>query len=513
MKYLLLTILFFRLLVAQVSIPTEQGDNTRVGANIENTITPTNVSNLKNLGSYTVDAGIFTQVLFVPSVTISSVVYNIILATTLNNTVYCFNADKPGSSPLWSTNFGSTWATPFTNYYGANIGIVGTPVVDTATGYIFFVTVNSTPTYTLRKVSIFTGTQAASVAVSGQYPGTGASGDNVSGGNVLFTAAWQIQRTGLTLANGNVYFTFGSGNEAAVWHGWIFSYDEATLTQQAVLCTTCNGNGGGIWGPGGGVTVDGSGNLYFLTGNGIGSGDYNGTTNFAMSVIKVNSSLVIQDWFTPSNWQSLSGLITDADLASGKLMFIPGTKYLTFASKDGRAWVIDSTNMGHLQGSGAAPQVFTVFSLSANFHSGTYSGGFFNSTGYFPINGQATYAFSFSGSTYNTTALCSTPSTYSQVMLTGTNNFLGSNKILWALTIGASAYSSAVPVTLRAWNPTTCAEYWNSGTIGGVSKFNSPTIVNGRVYVPTYDSGIQVYGLLPGSSNTGHTILSGKSGN
>jgi hypothetical protein len=46
-------------------------------------------------------------------------------------------------------------------------------------------------------------------------------------------------------------------------------------------------------------------------------------------------------------------------------------------------------------------------------------------------------------------------------------------------------------------------ELWNSrhdasrDDVGGFAKFNTPTIANGKVYVPTFSGYLAVYGLLP----------------
>jgi hypothetical protein len=506
MKKLFINLFFIFLSVTygQIKISTAQYDNTRNSTNTKETVlTPTTVVNLNRLGSYILDGAILAPPLYVPSVVISSVSYNLLIATTLNNTVYALNADKPGSAPLWSTNFGSTWGVPIALYYGASIGIVSAPAVDITNGFIYLVSVNSGALFTLRKVSLTTGVQAISIDISGSYPGVGGSGDQISGSNVLFHGPWEINHTPLTLANGNVYFGFSAGNEPFSWHGWIFSYDTATLTQQAVLLLTSSGYGAGASWVGAGFVVDSSGNLYLPTGN----GDWNGTTNFSQSIVKVNPSLVITDWFTPSNWSATDGV--DADLASGILMMIPGTTLLTIGSKDGRVWVVDSTNMGHLQGTGNAPQVFTAFSLTAGGGTGIYGGIFLNSNGYFPNAGSQLSGFSFSGSTFTTTAFASTVSSFAQVAAAGSSNN-GTNSILWLLTVASQPAVTARPVTLRAMNPATLIEYWNSGAaIGSMSKFAAPLIANGCVYVSTFDSGIQVFGLLPSAGLKGATSIIG----
>jgi hypothetical protein len=491
------------------TVPTAHYDNSRNGVtSSEPLITPSNVSSLQKLGSYTLDGPLYNQALYVQGVTISATLRNVIIAATMNNTVYALDADNVGASPLWSTNFGTPWSgyPNFGQFYNQNIGILSTPVVDTVNGFVYVVSVNNTPTFTIRKLNLSTGAQVASTNISASVPGTGTGS---SGGTLTF-AAWagnQTQRTPLTLANGKVYFGFGSNAENPTWpnyHGWIFAYDAVTLAQSSVLCLSPNGNGAGVWEAAGGMAVDGSGNLYFATGN----GDYDGVANFGQSIVKVNSSLVIQDWFTPSNFAVTNP--EDADISAGRVMLIPNTTKLTIGSKDGRIWVVDTGSMGHLQGTGTAPQVFSVpNSFTPGPATGIYGGLFFNSTGFFPVATFPVVAFSFSGSTYNTTAIASTVGSYPQVTLAGSSNGT-QNPIVWALTVASSAYSTQRPVTLRAWNPVTLAEYWNSGTvIGNYAKFAAPTVANSRVFVPTSDGTIVVFGLPFSSQIRGNTTLRG----
>jgi hypothetical protein len=78
--------------------------------------------------------------------------------------------------------------------------------------------------------------------------------------------------------------------------------------------------------------------------------------------------------------------------------------------------------------------------------------------------------------------------------------------IVWALTAGANADFEEVPGTLTAYNATNVAqELWDSNmnagrdAMGDFTKFSSPVVANGKVYVITQSNQLQVYGLL-GSS-------------
>lgn len=485
------------LLLLAVSITTGHFDNTRDGQNNSETIlTPSNVGGLKHLWTNTLDGAILSQSLYVQAAD-NGTANDWVIVPTLNNSIYALNAVT--GAQIWKTNFGSTWTTPFGIFYSTPIGIVSTPVIDIINGWIFLVSADPTPAYTLRKLSLSTGSQISSVVISGTYPGTGCTGgDHVSGGNVSFNATWQIQRIPLTLVGGNIYLGFGSGNEPFIWHGWVFEYNES-LARQAVLNTSPNGCGAGVWAD---IATDGT-NLYFPTGN----GDYDGMHNFSQSILKTDLSLNIVGSFTPSNWSSTSAV--DADVSSGKVMLILGTNYLTISSKDGRAWLIDKTNMCGLQGAGCSPaQVFTVLSITPGAGSGTYGGLFSQSGAYFPIALNPTSEFAFLTNTFNTMAVAATAASFGQVWASASSNS-GTNQIIWLLTVNSSPFSSPQQVTLRARNPSDLTEYWNSGAIGEMSKFAPPTIANGRVFVSTFDSGLQAFGLTFASRLGGNASLRG----
>lgn len=467
-------------------------DTVRVN-NSETSITPANAWKLGIVGQYWLDGPIAAQPLYIAGSP------NVLIVATMNNTVYGLNADSPGAAALWSTNFGATWAVGagafFNIFYSSNVGILSTPVSDGT--YVYLVSVNNTPTYTLRKVNLSTGVQAASVAISGVVVGTGAGTvggvtDDTTGANLNFHAAWELQRPALNITANKVYVGFGAaGDESQVWHGWIFSYNISDLSQAAVWCSAPDGNGAGIW-ESGGFAVDGSSNIYVVTGN----GSWDGSSAFGQSVIKLNSSLVMQDWFTPSNHSSTDSV--DADLSSGHVLLIPGTVYLTLGSKDGRVWLLDTTSMGHLQGTGTAPQVLSTASFTAGGATGIYGGIYFGGVGYFPLVGLQSYAFTFSSTAYNSTPAIGSGS-YFQAAMAGSSNS-GTNPILWAATPESGlAQRNRRNATLRALDPATMNELWasSSGTIGSHSKYVSPVVAGGRVYLATWEGAVVVFGPPP----------------
>ena len=479
-------------------VATDHFDNTRQSWNAqEYSLTPANVAaHFGKLGSYAIDGLAYAQPLYIPAIVTSGVQHDLVIVATQNNTVYAFDANAASTPAVWSNHLGTPATTNCSDLYGSGtqLGIMSTPVVDAANNHVFVVASNSSPAWVLYELNLQTGAKISSVTLSGSVSGTGSGS---SGGTLAFNASDEDQRAGLTLANGNVYIGFGGYCDVSPWHGWIFAYSASSLSQVAVFCTTPNGDGGGVWNSTGGLIVDGSGDLYTYTGN----GDWDGTTNYGESILKFSASLALTDWFTPANWASLNS--ADLDLSAGRGMLWNGL--IVGSGKDARVVVANASNLGHLQGVGSGPQ--QVFSFGASW---MYGGLFFNQTLYFSdwsgANGGTgsgpVYSFAWNGTAFATTGTVGSanygfPGAQLSASSDGTVN-----GILWLTTTASTAaHPGSIPSgTLRALNPVTLAEIYNSDTVGGdslglLSKMSSPTIANGRVYVATQSSKVMVYGL------------------
>ncbi len=217
-----------------------------------------------------------------------------------------------------------------------------------------------------------------------------------------------------------------------------------------------------------------------------------------MSVVALGYNLTVSSYFTPSNYAALS--TADADLSSGSVMLIPGTGYLTIASKDGRAWVLDTTALGGLQGVGVGPvQVFTVFSLTPSFATGTYGGLFLNGKGYFPIRRNPNFGFSFSGSSFTTTPFAtSADSINPPLMMAGTSN-AGATGIVWTIAGGS----------LSAYDASTLSLIY-SGPNVSLTKLTYPVVSDGKVFAPSTANALYMYGLvIPAVQARGQATLKG----
>src|SRR5579864_4542466 len=96
--------------LAQVSILTHHNDNSRTGANLNETVLNTsnvNVNQFGKLFSIPVDGQIYAQPLYVPNLSIPSQgTHNVLYVATEANTVFAFDADLGGPA-LWEKTLGT----------------------------------------------------------------------------------------------------------------------------------------------------------------------------------------------------------------------------------------------------------------------------------------------------------------------------------------------------------------------------------------------------------------------
>jgi hypothetical protein len=170
----------------------------------------------------------------------------------------------------------------------------------------------------------------------------------------------------------------------------MFGYNAGSLLPTAVFNSTPTGSfgGGGIWQGGGAPAVDASGSLYFATGN----GDFDGTSNFGDSILKMNTDGTIADYFTPFDQGNMEA--NDLDLGSaGPVLLVdqptgPAYHLLVSAGKGGTIYVVDRDNMGHYNAANNSQIVQTLTNVllvgSPGYSHGNFSAPiFFNGNIYF----------------------------------------------------------------------------------------------------------------------------------
>ena len=511
-----------------VSVLTQHNDNTRAGWNDNETALTTSNVNVQQFGTVftlPVDGEVYAQPLVVGHLSVGGGNHNVVYVATVNNTLYAFDGDN--GRLYWQKNFTrSGWRPPkntdmtgacggtYTNFSGS-MGIVGTPVIDAASGTMYFVarsTTGSQYVQYLHAVSIIDGSEVTSPRVITAT--TSGTGDGSVNGTITFDPQRQNQRQGLTLLNGVVYVSFSSHCDWGPYHGWILGYDAATLQQQVVYNATPNGYAGGMWESGAGMAADAQGSLYVVTGNGtVGvTGDPTSPTNRGESALKLTpsgSTLHVASYFTPQNFQALN----DSDLDYGTMggFLIPNSSYFLTGGKDGSLYLLNKDAMGGYVASANQVQQIVALGSSANMHCQTaYYKGSAKEFIYVWSENQPLRAIPFGRSSNlldpssQIVGSAGFPTGQSgAVLAVSSDSSKDGTGILWAsYASSGDAESFVSPGILRAFDANDVTkELWNNHQnvsrdgAGTYAKFSAPTIANGHVYLPTFSNRVVVYGL------------------
>src|SRR5213594_2507849 len=160
-----------------LSVLTQHNDNTRSGWNDNETALTTSNVNVQQFGAVftlRVDDQVYAQPLVVGHVSVGGGDRNVVYIATVNNTLYAYDGDDgtlywqrgvtaPGMRPPSNTDMTGACGGAYQDFSG-NIGIVGTPVIDTANQVIYFVarsTTGSQFVQHLHAVSIVDGSENA----------------------------------------------------------------------------------------------------------------------------------------------------------------------------------------------------------------------------------------------------------------------------------------------------------------------------------------------------------------
>jgi hypothetical protein len=166
-----------------------------------------------------------------------------------------------------------------------------------------------------------------------------------------WTASAQLQRTGLGLSAGHVVVGFGGNyGDCGNYHGWVIGVPESG-TGSLLAYQVPTGREGAIWAPAG-VTVDATGNLFVVTGNGsAGTGQ---PFDHGDAVIELSPALVERQYFAPTNWAQDNA--DDGDLGSTAAMLIDGSQ-LFIVGKQQTAYLLDTATLGGIGGQRASTGV------------------------------------------------------------------------------------------------------------------------------------------------------------
>lgn len=519
-----------------VSVLTQHNNLNRTGWNNQETVlNHRNVSPGKfgRIGIFNVDDEVYAQPLIVNKIEVGNHNGSVLYTATVNNTVYAFDAnDVNAQTPLWQVNLnpagqrapniydlkdeqrGSPCGGIYRDFSG-RFGIVGTPVIDTASNtlYVATKTIDSSGSFYayLNALDITNGHHrpGSPHLITAQADGTG---DGSIAGKVAYQAKYQNQRPALLLYNNTVYVASASHCDWGPFHGWILGFDAGTLDLKYSYNTTPDGWAGGVWMAGQGISVGGDGNLYVVTGNGTTNPDNTKISGRSSSLIKLSPQLTVLDWFTPGNYDYLDQ--SDLDYGSDGVLIIPNTSTTVSGSKEGISYVVDYNNMGRFD------PLNSLVKDTLEFNP--------NRLGFVHVHGSPVYArlsegefvyawsesFKIRQFTFNRNA-GTFLKTYKQgnrqldtgmpgaMLSVSSNGGDTSSAIVWAcFPTSGNANNQVRPGTFAAYkaNNVSDGELWNSDqnaddVIGNFAKFNTPTIANGKVYVPTFSKAIKIYGI------------------
>lgn len=477
-----------------------------------------NANAFGRLFTLTVDGLVDAEPLYLSTLPISGVRHNVLIVATENDSVYAFDADT--GAQLWQVTTLLAGETPSDDHgcsqITPEIGITATPVIrrmseSNAAIYVVAMSKDSSGNYyqRLHALEATNGKElyGGPVAISGKYPGTG---DNSSGGYVIFDPSQYAERGGLLFADGVIYLTWTSHCDARPYTGWIMGYNPNTLAQQTIINVTPNANEGSIWGSGSGLTADTSGNIFFLDANGVFDSTLNskgfpseGDYGNAFIRLTTTGGLAVADYFEMYNGQMESD--EDVDLGSGGAILLPniedksGKTYqlAAGAGKDGNLYLVNRNSMGKFNSS--SNKIYQE--LDGVLPGGIWSMPAYASSGkierlyYGPVSSPI-LAFQFNNGKLIPTPVAQTSTNFEYPGATPSiSSNMGANVIVWAA-------ENSNPAVLHAYNAETLVELYNTNQaangrdhFGVGNKFITPMIINGKVYVGT-TTGVGVFGLL-----------------
>jgi len=484
----------------------------------ETRLTPSNVNSTTfgKINFFTVDGKVDAQPLFVNKQFINGSLSDTVYVVTEADSAYAFSATSGrqfwqvsalGSGETTSDNHGCGQISP-------QIGITDTPVIDKRAGpngAMFFVAMSKDSSghyhQRLHALDLMSGAElfGGPMEIQATYPGTG---DGSQNGMVIFNPGQFAERAGLLEYGTTLYLTFTSHCDQRPYTGWIMAYSARTMAQLSVIDVTPNGNEGAIWMSGDGLAADGTGNIYFLDGNGtfdttLNSQGFPINGDYGNAFVKLSMSsgqLQVADYFNMYNTVQESN--ADEDLGSGGVMVLPDiydnggqVHHLAVgAGKDTNIYVVDRDNMGKWNSSNNN-QIYQE--LHGALPGGVWSKpAYFNNTVYYGDVSDNLKAYTISNALLSTSPTSQTSNTFP---FPGTTPSVSANQntngIVWAV-------ANSNPAVLHAYDATNLAhELYNSNQAGSRdqfgpgNKFITPMVANGRVFVGT-QTGVAVFGLL-----------------
>jgi hypothetical protein len=233
------------------------------------------------------------------------------------------------------------------------LGITGTPVIDEASEGLYLdaaIEDSSGVHHRIFALSLKDGTPLPGWPID--------VAEALRGERQAFNARDQNQRGALTILDGTLYVPFGGHfGDCGDYHGWVAGISLGEPKKVAAWSTRARG--GGIWAPGG-IAAAGQ-SLFVTTGNTFGASTWSDGEAVIRLAPDLHRSNDKRDFFAPSDWRALDE--RDADLGGSNPLPVdiqgPGgvQSFILALGKDGRAYLLDRSNLGGIGGSVAAAPI------------------------------------------------------------------------------------------------------------------------------------------------------------
>ena len=237
----------------------------------------------------------------------------------------------------------------------APLGITGTPVIDGIKDAIYLDAMVEAEDGLGAQHLVF-GLSARDGSVLPGFPVNIA--DALRARGMTFVPRVQNQRGALLIAGNKLFIPYGGHyGDCGQYHGWVVGID--LNDPRSVTAWSTRAAGGGIWAPGG-ISYDGQ-SLFVATGNTKDAREWADGEAIIRLGLDLKTSRDPRDFFAPTDWKALDD--SDADLGGVNALPLDvsdpdgKTALLLALGKDGKAYLLDRTNLGGIGGARAVERV------------------------------------------------------------------------------------------------------------------------------------------------------------
>jgi len=339
-------------IAAADSVTTYHNSNLRHGAYKVPALTLTAAANVQRDKGFngSISGHVYAQPLFWEP---KGTKQGLVIVATESNSVYAL--DERSGAVVWKQTLGNPM--PLNELPCGNIdpmGITGTPVIDPASARVYLDAM--TKTGNGARHMVYALSPADGSVISG-WPID--MQKDLTGKGATFDSAVHGERSALLFFKNKLYVNYGGHfGDCGNYHGTVAQIAPDTASLDAYWQTRATG--GGIWAQGG-LAGDGT-YLYITTGNTFGANQWSD----GEAIIRLHPGLEhsnrTKDYFAPSNWKDLDN--SDQDLGGTEALPIdvavaggsPAKRVIAFG-KDGKAYLVDRSNLGGIGGELASSQV------------------------------------------------------------------------------------------------------------------------------------------------------------